>query len=62
MLEIQGGMLQAVPAPDPVEIDLKDGFPVIRGGPSLKRGGVVEAIKSDRDSRDARVATRSESK
>lgn len=61
-LEVQGGMLHASPEPDPVEIDLKGGFPVIRGGPSLERGGVVEAIKSDRDSRDARVASRSKSK
>lgn len=61
-LEIQGGMLQAVPAPDPVEVDLKGGFPVIRSGASLKRGDVVEAIKSERDSRDARVGSGSKSK
>lgn len=61
-LDIQGGIIHAVPAPDPVEIDLKGGFPVIRGGPSLKRGTVVEALKNDRDSRDNRVASRPESK
>ena len=56
-LEVQGGKLQAVPEPDPVGIELKDGFPVIRGGPSLKGGAIVQAIKADRDSRDERVAS-----
>jgi len=46
--EVHGGKLQAAPEPDPVQIDLKDGFLVIRGGPALKRGRVVEAIKADR--------------
>ncbi len=54
-LEIQGGKLQAEPEPDPVEIDTKDGFPVLRSGSPLKRGSVVKAIKADRDSRDQRV-------
>ena len=61
-LEVHGGKLQAAPEPDPVEIDLKGGFPVIRGGPALKRGRVVEAIKADRDARDGRVATRAKRK
>jgi AbrB family looped-hinge helix DNA binding protein len=61
-LEIQGGKLQVAPEPDPVDIDLKGGFPVIHGGPSLKRGSVVQAIKADRDSRDARVTSRSKRK
>ena len=57
-LEVQGGKLQAAPEPDPVDIDLKEGFPVIRGGPPLKRGAVAQAIKADRDSRDERTASR----
>lgn len=56
-LEIQGGKLQAAPEPDPVDISLKDGFPVIRGGASLKRGVIVHAIKEGRDNRDARVSS-----
>lgn len=54
-LEIQGGKLQATPEPDPVDIEMKDGFPVIRSVPRLKRGSVVQAIKADRDSRDERA-------
>jgi len=61
-LEIQGGKLQAAPEPDPVGIDLTGRFPVIQGGPSLIRGGIVQAIKADRDSRDARVTSRSKRK
>ncbi len=61
-LEIHGGKLQAAPEPDPVDINLKGGFPVIQGGPSLKRGNIVQAIKDDRESRDERVAPRSERK
>ena len=57
-LEIHGGKLQAAPEPDPVNIKLKGGFPVIQNGPSLKRGNVVQAIKADRDSRDERVSSR----
>ena len=61
-LEIQGGKLHAAPEPDPVDIDLKGGFPVIQGGPSLKRGNIAKAIKDDRDSRDERVTPRSKRK
>lgn len=61
-LEVQGGKLQAAPEPDPVNIELKDGFPVIRSGPPLKRGAIVQAIKADRDSRDERAASRPEQK
>jgi AbrB family looped-hinge helix DNA binding protein len=57
-LEIQGGKLHAAPEPDPVEIAMKDGFPVIRSGPRLKQGSVVQAIKADRESRDERVSPR----
>ena len=35
-LEVQGGKLQAAPEPDPVNIGMKGGFPVIQGGPPLK--------------------------
>jgi hypothetical protein len=61
-LEDQGGKLQAAPEPDPVGIELKDGFPVIRGGPFLTGGAIVQAIKADRDSRDERVASRTKRK
>ncbi|MEO5913371.1 MAG: AbrB/MazE/SpoVT family DNA-binding domain-containing protein [Luteolibacter sp.] len=61
-LEIQGGKLQAAPEPDPVSIDIEDGFPVIRGGPPLKVGAIVQALKADRDSRDERTVPRSKRK
>lgn len=61
-LEIQGGKLQAAPEPDPVGIELKDGFPIIRGGPLLTGGAIVQAIKADRDSRDERAASRTKRK
>jgi AbrB family looped-hinge helix DNA binding protein len=54
-LEVQGGKIQAVPEPDPVNIGMKGGFPVIQGGPPLKRGNIVQAIKADRDARDKRI-------
>ena len=57
-LEVQGGKLHAAPEPDPVSIKLKDGFPVIQGGPPLKRGSIVQALKADRDFRDERATTR----
>ena len=44
------------------DINLKGGFPVIQGGPSWKRGNIVQAIKDDRDSRDERVTSRSKRK
>ena len=61
-LEIQGGKLQAAPEPDPVGIELKDGFPIIRGGPLLRGGAIVQAIKADRDFRDERAASCTERK
>jgi len=61
-LEVLGGKLQAAPQADPVSIELKGGFPVIKGGAAMKRGDIVKAIKADRDSRDERVSTRAKRK
>jgi AbrB family looped-hinge helix DNA binding protein len=61
-LVIQGGTLQAAPEPDPVRIELKDGFPVIQAGPPMKRGTIVKAIKADRDAREGRAAARTKRK
>ncbi|MBC8126598.1 MAG: AbrB/MazE/SpoVT family DNA-binding domain-containing protein [Gloeobacteraceae cyanobacterium ES-bin-144] len=61
-LEVQGGKLQAVPEPDPVNIEIKGGFPVIQGGPPLNLGNIVQAIKADRDARDQRIVPRPLSK
>lgn len=54
-LEVHGGKLQAAPEPDPVNIETKNGFPVIQSSPQLKRGSIVPAIKADRDARDQRI-------
>ncbi len=54
-LEVHGGKLQAAPEPDPVSIEMIGGFPVIQGGPPLKRGNIAQAIKADRDARDQRI-------
>lgn len=54
-LEVQGGKLQAAPEPDPVDIGMKGGFPVIQGGPPLKRGTIVQSLKADRDAHDKRI-------
>lgn len=51
-LEVSGGKLLAEPQPDPVEIVMKDGFPIITSGTTMKRGTIVDAIKADRDSRE----------
>jgi hypothetical protein len=48
-------MLQLEPVPDEVNIAEEDGFPVISGGPTRKRGQTVEAINADREARDKRV-------
>lgn len=57
-LEMSGGKFEAVPEPDDVRIEMKDGFPVIRGGPPRKKGDIVKAIKADRDARGAQVIGR----
>jgi AbrB family looped-hinge helix DNA binding protein len=61
-LEIHGGKLQAAPEPDPVSIEINDGFPVIQSGPPLKRGNIVQAIKADREARDGRIVPHPPSK
>ena len=61
-LEVHGGKLQAAPEPDPVNIAVKGGFPVIQGGAPMKRGSIVQAIKADRDSRDQRIVPQPGSK
>lgn len=50
-LEVSGGKFEAVPEPDDVTIEVKDGFPVILGGPRRTKGQIVRALKADRDAR-----------
>jgi len=60
-LDIQGGKLQVAPQPGPVQIDIEDGLPIIRAGSLLKRERITKAIKEDRDARDARLSSSSNS-
>ena len=50
-VEIHGGKLEATPEPDSIEMDMEDGFPVIRNARPLAPGRVVRAIKAGRDDR-----------
>jgi AbrB family looped-hinge helix DNA binding protein len=50
-LEIQGGEIHAVPEPDEVTIEFKDGFPAIGNPPS----DIVQALKAERQERDERL-------
>ncbi|KAB2641552.1 MAG: AbrB/MazE/SpoVT family DNA-binding domain-containing protein [Verrucomicrobia bacterium] len=50
-LEVLGGKFEAVPETDGVRIVMKNGFPVIRGGPPLREGDITKSIKEDREAR-----------
>jgi AbrB family looped-hinge helix DNA binding protein len=50
-LVIQGGGIYANPEPDPVTINVKNGFPVISGTPPLAVDSIVSALKADRENR-----------
>ena len=54
-LHVAGGTLEAVPEADAVRMVLKNGFPVIHGGPPLQEGDIVKAIQADRAERDGRI-------
>ena len=47
-LEVLGGKLEATPEADDIQIEMKDGLPVIQGTPSLDENSLVQAIKADR--------------
>jgi uracil-DNA glycosylase len=53
-LEFEGGKLQVTPESDPLGVEMRSGLPGIRGGATLNRGDVVQAIKGYRDSNDQR--------
>ena len=57
-MEVFAGKLAAVPEADDVSILMKDGFPVISRGPKRKKGETVNAIKEDRERRDASIMAR----
>jgi AbrB family looped-hinge helix DNA binding protein len=54
-IHVSGGGFEAVPEPDAVLIEMKDGLPVIRGGPARRKGDLVKAIKAEREEREQRI-------
>jgi AbrB family looped-hinge helix DNA binding protein len=54
-LESSGGKFEAIPEPDEIQIQLRDGFPVISGGRPRKKGEIVKAIKAGREERTDRI-------
>jgi len=54
-LEVSAGKFEAIPQPDNVRITLKDGFPLIHGGPARRKGNAGQAIKADRAARTERI-------
>ena len=61
-LEVSAGKFEAVPEPDDVQIEMKNGFPVIRGGSIREKGDIVNAIKADREARQTRLLARRKGK
>lgn len=54
-LEASGGKIEVTPEADDVKIAMRDGFPVITGGPARKKGDIVKAIKAAREERTDRI-------
>ena len=54
-LEVSGGKLEAIPEADDVQIEIRDGFPVITGGLPRRKGDIVKAIKAGREERTDRI-------
>lgn len=48
-LKTSPGKLEVLPEVDEVRIEMRDGFPVILGGPPRQRGDIVKAIKAGRE-------------
>jgi AbrB family looped-hinge helix DNA binding protein len=48
------GKMEVVPEVEAVRIEMRDGFPIILGGPPRKRGDIVRAIKAGREEVDER--------
>jgi len=54
-LESSAGRFEAIPEADDIEVEIRDGFPVITGGRPRKKGDVVKAIKAGREERADRI-------
>ena len=53
-LKTSPGKLEVLPEVEEVRIEMRDGFPVILGGPPRKRGDIVQAIKAGREEGELR--------
>jgi AbrB family looped-hinge helix DNA binding protein len=56
-IESFAGKFEAIPEPDNVQIEMADGFPVIRGGRPRRSGEIVAAIKAGRQEQTDRTRT-----
>jgi AbrB family looped-hinge helix DNA binding protein len=54
-LETSAGKFEAIPQADDLQIQIRDGFPVIRGGRPRKKGDIVKAIKAGREECTERI-------
>lgn len=52
------GKFEVAPEQEEVRIEMRDGFPVILGGPPRKRGDIVRAIKAGREERQEHLTSR----
>jgi AbrB family looped-hinge helix DNA binding protein len=57
-LESSAGKFEAIPEADDVQIQIRDEFPVIRGGKPRQPGDIVKAIKAGRAERTDRISSR----
>ncbi len=57
-IEASAGKMEVYPEADEVQIQLRDGFPVIRGGRARAAGDIVKAIKASREERTGRILER----
>ncbi len=57
-VKAMSGKFEVAPEPENVRIEMRDGFPIILGGPPRKRGDIVRAIKAGRDEATERVTSR----
>lgn len=61
-LESSAGKFEAIPEADDLQIQMRDGFPVIRGGRSRKKGDIVKALEAGREERADRILAHRQSK
>jgi AbrB family looped-hinge helix DNA binding protein len=61
-LEASAGKFEAIPEADDVQIQIRNGLPVITGGAPRGKGDIVRAIKAGREERTDRIVARRKKK